>query len=319
MSRFDPYQHLGIRPNPDGTLTRLSNFPNTEANRAVIPGLPTVSKDVTINDETKVWARIFLPAKLPSNDNTVARLPILMYFHGGGFIFYSAANVLTHQACSALSSEIPAVVISVDHRLAPEQKLPAQYEDAVDTILWVKKQVLDPNGEQWVRDYGDFARCYLGGRGSGGNIAFHAALRALNNDIKPLKINGIFLNQPMFGGKQRLPSELKYATDQVIPLPVLDLLWEFALPKGTDRDHRFCNPTEDVPYMSKVSSIIRRCLVIGFSIDPMFDRIQALVGTLVKYGVQVEAQFDEQGFRDVDLVDFRRSQALLNIIQEFII
>ncbi|XP_022759525.1 probable carboxylesterase 9 [Durio zibethinus] len=318
MSRFDPYEHLGIRLNPDGTATRLSHYPNTDANPGVIPGLPTVSKDVTVNGETKVWARIFLPTKLPSNDNTVARLPILFYFHGGGFAFYSAANLSTHQPCSALASEVPAVIIAVNHRLAPEHRLPAQYDDAIDTILWVKKQAVDPEGEKWLRDYGDFTRCYLGGRGSGGNIAFHAALRALNYDIKPLNIIGIFMNQPMFGGKQRMPSELKYATDQLIPLPALDLLWELALPKGTDRDHRFCNPLENGPYKSKVSSI-GRCLVIAFNMDPMLDRLQAFVETLVKQGVQVEARFDVVGFHDIDLVDTQRSQALLNIIKEFII
>ncbi|XVF79933.1 hypothetical protein PTKIN_Ptkin15bG0030000 [Pterospermum kingtungense] len=319
MSRFDPYEHLNVRLNPDGTITRLNKFPTTEANPGVITGLPTVSKDVTVNPETKVWARIFRPTKLPSNDNTVVRLPILFYLHDGGFIFHSAASLIPHQACSSLASEIPAIVVAVDHRLAPEHRLPAQYDDAVDTILWVKKQALDSGGETWLRDYGDFTRCYLGGRGSGGNIAFHAALRALDNhDIKPLNISGVFLNQPMFGGKQRIPSELEYATDQLIPLPVLDTLWELALPKGTDRDHRFCNPLADDTCKSKVSAI-GRCLVIAFNMDPMFDRVQALVQMLVKHGVQVEARFDEMGFHNIDLVDTQRSQALLNIIKDFII
>ncbi|XVF22671.1 hypothetical protein REPUB_Repub12eG0191100 [Reevesia pubescens] len=256
MSRFDPYEHLGIRPNPDGTITLLSHFPKTEANPGVIPGLP-------------------LPPKM---------LPSMMK--------QSAANLSTHQPCSALASEIPAIVIAVDHRLAPDHRLPAQYEDATDAILWVKKQALDPEGETWLRNYGDFTRCYLGGRGSGGNMAFHAAVRVPNIDIKPLNIIGIFLNQPMFGGKERMPSELQYATDQLIPLPVLDLLWEFALPKGTDRDHRFCNPLKDGAYKSKVSSI-GRCLVVSFNMDLMLDRVQAFVQMLVKQGVQVEARFDE--------------------------
>ncbi|TYI73974.1 hypothetical protein E1A91_D07G166800v1 [Gossypium mustelinum] len=318
MSKFDPYQHLSIRPNPDGTITRLINFPSTEANPDIIPGIPTVSKDVTVNEETKVWARIFRPNKLPSNDNTVVRLPIVFYFHGGGFTLFSVSNITTHQPCSTIASETPAIVVAVEHRLAPEHRLPTQYEDAIDTILWVKKQVLDPQGERWLRDYGDFTRCYLGGRGSGGNIAFHAAIKAADRDIKPLNINGIFLNQPMFGGKERLPSELKYATDQLIPLPVLDLLWELALPKATDRDHRYCNPMQDAVYKSKVSSL-GRCLVISFDMDPMFDRVQAVVQMLVAEKVQVDARFDIVGFHNIDIVDTQRAQAILNIIKEFII
>ncbi|OMP08086.1 Alpha/beta hydrolase-3 [Corchorus capsularis] len=144
MSKFDPYEHLNIRLNPDGTVTRLINFPTADANPEALQGNPTVSKDVTINLETKVWARIYLPTKLPSNDNTVARLPIIFYFHGGRFIFYTPANVMAHQACSTLASEIPAVVVSVNYRHAPEHRLPAQYEDAVDAIHWVKKTGFRP-------------------------------------------------------------------------------------------------------------------------------------------------------------------------------
>ncbi|GMI73587.1 hypothetical protein like AT2G45610 [Hibiscus trionum] len=318
MSKFDPYQHLSILPNPDGTITRCTDFPCTDANPGIVPGIPTVSKDVTINAETKVWARIFLPNKLPSNDNTVVRLPIVFYFHGGGFIIFSVSDLSTHQPCSTIASEIPAIVVAVEHRLAPEHRLPAPYEDAVDSILWVKKQVSNPDGERWLRDYGDFTRCYLGGRGSGGNIAFHAALKAMDHDIKPLNINGVFLNQPMFGGIQRMPTELKYATDQLIPLPVLDLIWELALPRAADRDHRYCNPMQDDVYMSKASSL-GRCLVISFDMDPMFDRAQEFVRKLVDQRVKIDARFDVTGFHGIDLVDQQRAQAILNILKEFII
>ncbi|GLT39493.1 hypothetical protein SLA2020_136810 [Shorea laevis] len=319
MSKFDPYEHLQIDLNPDGSITRLMELPDVDPNPEPVPGKHTVSKDIIINSETNVFARIYRPTRLPSNDTTVARLPILLYFHDGGFIFGRASNMQTDKACYEFSGEIPSIVVSVDYRLAPENRLPAQYEDAVDAILWVKKQVMDTTGEQWLKDYGDFTRCYLGGRGSGANIAFHAALRCSALDPKPIEITGVFMNQPMFGGKQRKQSELTFATNQLLPLPVLDLLWELALPKGTDRDHRFSNPMSDGPYRRKIGSILRRCLVIGYALDPMIDRQQEFVNMLVRTGVQVEAHFDDLGFHNVDMVDINRAQAILNIIKEFII
>ncbi|KAH7512800.1 hypothetical protein FEM48_Zijuj12G0128500 [Ziziphus jujuba var. spinosa] len=49
-------------------------------------GEQVVSKDMTFNVETKTWVRIYWPTKLPSNDNAIAPLPIIIYFHHDGWI-----------------------------------------------------------------------------------------------------------------------------------------------------------------------------------------------------------------------------------------
>ncbi|ESR58448.1 putative carboxylesterase 9 [Citrus sinensis] len=318
MSTFDAYAHLGVVDDGDGTFRRNREFPGAETNPEPVPGNPTVSKDVTLNANNRTKLRIFRPVKLPSNDNTVARLPIILKFHGGGFVLYSGLDIVCHRTCTRLASEIPAIVISVDYRLAPEHRLPACYEDAVEAILWVKQQASDPEGEEWITNYGDFTRCYLYGRGNGGNIVFHAALKAIELCLGPVKIAGLVFNQPMFSGVRRTGTEIKYAADQLLPLPVLDALWELSLPKGTDRDHRFANIFIDGPHKTKLKSL-PRCLVIGFGFDPMFDRQQDFVQLLALNGVQVEAQFDDTGFHAVDIVDKRRGLAILKIVKDFII
>lgn len=318
MSKFDPYNHLSIILNPDGTLTRNYKAQTVDANPEPSPGDSTVSKDVTLNTQKKTWLRLYRPTKLPSNDNTVVRLPIVIYFHHGGWILLSAANSAIHTNCSQLAGDIPAIVISVNYRLAPESRLPEQYHDSTDAILWVKQQILDPKGEQWVREYGDPSRCYLYGVGCGGNIVFNLGLKAHDLKLEPLRIGGVIMNQPMFGGVKRTKSELRFATDELLPLPVLDLMWELVLPKNTDRDHRYCNPMLEGPHKD-VMGKLRRCLVIGFGMDIMIDRQQELVTMLVKCGVQVEARFDPMGFHNVDMVDPQRASAVMNIVKEFII
>ncbi|OIW20647.1 hypothetical protein TanjilG_18585 [Lupinus angustifolius] len=317
MSKFDPYSHLGVSLNPDGTLTRTIHCPVTEANLEPSPGIPTVSKDLTLDQEKKTWLRIFRPTKLPSNDNTVARLPILIYFHTGGWAIHDPSDFPIHAKCSQISSDIPAIVVSVAYRHAPESRLPAQYQDARDAILWVKKQMNDPDGEQWVKDYGDPSRCYLFGCGCGGNIAFNTAMQVADLDLEPLRISGVILNQPMFGGEKRTSSELRFATDQILPLPVLDLMWELVLPKETDRDHRYCNPLVKGPHLDMVKKL-KRVLIIGYGGDILVDRQQDLVTMLVKCGVQVEARFDPVGFHNIDMVDPSRASAVINIVKEFI-
>lgn len=318
MSNFDAYTHLSIIRNPDGSLTRLVNLPTASANPDVAPGEPVVSKDVALNPETKTWARIYRPTKLPSNDSAIARLPIIIYFHHGGWILLSAADSATHTNCSQIASEIPAITVSVSYRLAPENRLPAQYHDAVDAIYWVRRQALDPEGEQWLRDYGDFSRCYLYGCGCGGNIVFFSGIRALELQLDPLKICGIIMNQPMFGAIRRSESELRLAADQLLPLPVLDLMWDLVLPKGSNRDHRYCNPMAKGAHTHMICRL-GRCLVIGFGGDPMIDRQQELVTLLVMSGVQVDSQFDEVGFHNIDMVDPRRAAAVLNFVKEFVL
>ncbi|KAL6980317.1 hypothetical protein U1Q18_021958, partial [Sarracenia purpurea var. burkii] len=106
----------------------------------------------------------------------------------------------------------------------------------------------------------------------------------------------------MISEKRRTKSELKYATDQALPLPAINLYWELALPPGTNRDHRYSNPMVDGPHREKIKSL-GRCLVIGFGGDPMVDKQQELVKMLALNGVPVEARFDDIGFHMIDLID----------------
>lgn len=319
MSKFDPYEHLKIIKNEDGTLTRLVELPQAPAtgDDDLRPGQTVVSKDVTLNATKNTWMRIFRPAKIPSNDNKIARLPLVVYFHAGGWIAFKVSDAIIHESMNKLSYEIPAIAVSVNFRLAPETRLPGQYDDAMDALNWVKTQATDPNGDPWIKEYADFSRVFLYGTSCGANIVLHTALRALDHDLSPLTIAGIILCQPLIGGKKRTKSELKLAADTLFPLPVIDLLWELALPKGTDRDHRFCNPLGDHQVREKMKKL-GRCLVIGFGGDPLIDRQQELVQLMVMQGVVVEARFDDVGFHGIEMIDPRRASAILNFVKEFI-
>ena len=93
--------------------------------------------------------------------------PALVYFHGGGFVF---GNIETHDAvCRALAKESGAVVISVDYRLAPENKFPAAVDDSQAATLWVAA-----NAERLGVDA---HRIAVGGDSAGGNLATVVAMR----------------------------------------------------------------------------------------------------------------------------------------------
>ena len=312
MSKFNPYDHLKIFLNPDGTLTRHLKIPVVEEKPNAAPDDVVVSKDVTLNEENKTWVRVFLPTKLPPSS---ARLPIIFYFHHGGWVLLSAADANIHADCTRMASKIPAVVVSVNYRLAPESRLPAQYYDAMDAINWVNQQRTKPKGNIWIRDYGDFSRCYLYGSGNGANMVFFVSLKAYEQQ---LGLAGIILNQPMFGGERRTKSEIEFAADELFPLPVFDLMWHLALPNGVNRDHRYCNPIMEGPHLRLIRGL-GRCLVIGFGEDPMIDRQQDFVTLLAHSGVNVEACFDDVGFHNIHMVDPRRAEVVINLMREFMI
>lgn len=317
-SNLDPYEFLKITQNPDGSLTRLAPIPSSPAT----PQLTTdsqlaLSKDIPLNPTNTTFLRLFRPPT-----TTTGKIPVIIYFHGGGFILFSATSFPFHNSCSAVSAQSPALVISVEYRLAPEHRLPAAYDDAVEALLWVRDQALGKgvNGcDEWLTELADFSKVYLMGSSSGGNIAYNASLRALDMDLDPIKIVGLIMNQPFFGGVKRTESELRLVNDRIVPLMVNDLMWSLALPKGYDRDHEYCDPLRD-QNRSCNEKIIRlpKCLIRGFGGDPLVDRQKELANMLEARGVHVTRKFSDEGYHGVEIFDTKKAQVLYDDIKCFI-
>ncbi|PON88063.1 Alpha/beta hydrolase fold [Trema orientale] len=321
----DPYDYLKIILNPDATITRNLLLPSTPATPDPNSDLlsPVLTKDVTLNPTRNTWIRIFLPSKTLDNNNYSSstvnnKLPLIVYYHGGGLILMSASSSLNHDFCSQMAAELSAVVVSVDYRLAPEHRLPAAYEDAVEALDWIKS-----TDEIWLRGFADVSKCFLMGTSAGGNIAYHAGLRASAavDDLAPLRIRGLILHHPFFGGVRRTDSEVRLVNDPGLPLSGTDLMWELALPIGFDRDHKYCNPTADDGLPDTCDQIKRlgwRLLVIGCDGDPLIDRQVALADMLKKNGVQVIPQFSQGNYHGVELLDISKAKSLFVLLKDLI-
>ncbi|KAG4119546.1 hypothetical protein ERO13_D11G087440v2 [Gossypium hirsutum] len=152
---IDPFKLLKIVQNPDGSLTRQSLFPSVSITEEESTGSNASQlaffKDIPLNPQNKTFIRLYRPPTPPPNTNH--RLPLLIHFHGGGFILFSATSRPFHDACSVKAVKLPAVVLSLEYRLAPEHRLPAAYDDAVETIMWVRDQAMDVNGcDPWLTE-----------------------------------------------------------------------------------------------------------------------------------------------------------------------
>lgn len=312
---IDPYKHLNIIRTSNNTITRLHQVPYTSPSSDPTLPITVLTKDITINQTNKTWVRLFLPNKPISNDHH--KLPLIVFFHGSGFIVASAGSTMFHDFCVKMVDEIGVFVVSVEYRLAPEHRLPAAYDDAMEALFWIRN-----SDDEWLRCYVDYSKCYLMGKSAGATIAYHAGLRAVEvvKDLEPLKIQGLILRQPFFGGKERSKSELKLENDQILPLCVTDLMWELALPIGADRDHEYCNPRVGNSFekFDKIRDLEWKVLVSGNGGDPVVDREKELAQLMEEKGVHVVKDFDEDGCHGIEYYDPLKAKKLIELIKGFI-
>ncbi|HSH68311.1 MAG TPA: alpha/beta hydrolase [Deferrisomatales bacterium] len=99
-------------------------------------------------------------------------LPVLVYYHGGGFVL---CNLDTHDSvCRSLANRSGCLTVSVAYRLSPETKLPGAAEDAYAAAAWVAANAAELGG--------DPARLAVGGDSAGGTLAAAVALLARDRE-----------------------------------------------------------------------------------------------------------------------------------------
>ncbi|MFM7703867.1 MAG: alpha/beta hydrolase [Rubrivivax sp.] len=118
-----------------------------------------------------------LPLRLyrPAGTQAGEVLPVLVYFHGGG---WTIGDLDTHDVlCRQLAQACGGAVVSVDYRLGPEHRFPAAVDDCVAATRWVREQA----GALAL----DASRLAVGGDSAGGNLAAVVCL-ALREASEPL-------------------------------------------------------------------------------------------------------------------------------------
>ncbi|RRT41661.1 hypothetical protein B296_00051379, partial [Ensete ventricosum] len=168
----------------DGTVNRrLVSLLDARSSASAKP----VQGARTVDTSRDVWFRLFIP----STDTAGLKIPVIVYFHGGGFAFLSPASYLYDHVCRRLCRTVNAILVSVNYRLAPEHRYPAPYEDGVDVLRFLDRGGLlyaDP----LAADLADLSRCFLVGDSAGANICHHVARRWAAGA-------GMVLIQPYFG------------------------------------------------------------------------------------------------------------------------
>jgi acetyl esterase len=230
-------------------------------------------------------------------------LPILVYAHGGGFVF---CDLDSHDGlCRNIANRIPAVVISVAYRLAPENRWPDAAEDVYTVVRWAADNT-DAVG-------GDARRVVVGGDSAGGNLAAVTALMARDRGGPP--IAGQLLLYPVIAADFDNESYRLFGKGFYNPKPALQWYWDQYVPALADREHPYASPLR-----AKLAGL-PPAVIVTAGHDPLRDEGIAYADALEAAGVvTVRCLFEGgiHGFMTMPMLDIAhqaRRQACLELAQ----
>ncbi|GLT48358.1 hypothetical protein SLA2020_219890 [Shorea laevis] len=250
---------------PDGTLNRrLVRFLDIQAPPNPNPINSVSSSDIKVDPSRDLWFRLFSPSGSLVSDYT--NLPVLVFFHGGGFTFLTPSSKDYDAVCRRFARKLPAYIISVNYRRTPEHRYPAQYDDGFDVLKF-----LDENRETVIPKNADLSRCFLAGDSAGANLAHHVAVRACQTGFRTVKIIGLVSIQPFFGGEERTDAENRLVgSGLLVSVSRTDWCWKVFLPSGSNRDHPASNVSG--PNAVDISGLeFPKTVVFVSGFDPLQD------------------------------------------------
>lgn len=203
-----------------------------------------------------------------------SNLPVLMYFHGGAFIYGTPEqyDFIFYPMAVALNISI----VSVDYRLAPEHPFPAALEDAYDALLWVAQEAGQLGGNK--------ENISIGGSSAGGTIA--ASLAHLARDKKEVVLQHQYLLYPPMDHRLLTPSMQTLADAPMQTKAAAAFMWKYYL-----AHHHETPPLYAVPYLQSNFKNLPPTTLIVAEFDPLKDEAKQYVDQLKE--AQVPTTFFE--------------------------
>ena len=150
-----------------------------------------------------------IPVRVYTPKGGKAPYPVVVYFHGGGFVI--ATNDTYDASARALADGANAVVLAVEYRKAPEAKFPAAHDDALAAYEWATKNTASFNG--------DPKKIAIAGESAGGNLAVATAIAARDKkDPLPTAIIAVY---PVASNNMNSSSYLAFADAKPLNKPMM--------------------------------------------------------------------------------------------------
>lgn len=210
-----------------------------------------------------------LPARLYAPSD--ARLPVLLYLHGGGF---TIGGLETHDSlCRQLALRSGAAVVSLDYRLAPEHRFPAAVDDSWAAMAWLASNAATIGL--------DGTRLAVGGDSAGGTLAAVCALHARDTG-QPLALQ--LLITPGTTAHADTPSHRLFANGFLLDAASIAWFFDHYIDHHHKRDWRFA-PLEADDH----GDLAPACVVLA-ECDPLVDEGVAYADRLRAGGGRVQLE-----------------------------
>jgi acetyl esterase len=204
----------------------------------------------------------------PRSSGPLQPLPVLLYFHGGGF---TIGDLDTHDVvCRCLANEAACAIVSVDYRMAPEHKFPCAVDDCFAATTWVSEHAAALSL--------DAARIAVGGDSAGGNLAAVVSIMARDAGGPPLAFQ--LLIYPATNLHHNTASAQELADGYLLTMAVMEYFRGNYLRNAADFDDWRASPllAEDLTKLPPA-------LMITAGFDPLRDEGKAYAERLVAAGV----------------------------------
>jgi acetyl esterase len=211
-----------------------------------------------------------IPARVYADSVGGAPLPVVAYFHGGGWV---QGDLETHHGlCARLAKHAGVLVVAIDYRLAPEHKFPAAVDDCLAAYRWLRAHGRDLDA--------DTARVAVAGDSAGGNLSAVVAQLAASSGT-PVPTCQVLI-YPAVDFSLETDSHRELAEGHVIPRD--RILWYSGQYLRSEADK---TDLRAAPLRAQTLAGQPPALIVTAGFDPLRDEGKAYGDRLRKEGIDV--------------------------------
>lgn len=212
-----------------------------------------------------------IPIRIYHPVGMTSPLPVLVYYHGGGWVVGSRN---THDSlCRLIANSGPFVVVSVDYRMGPEHPFPAAVQDSIAALDWTVENIADHNG---IPD-----KIAVGGDSAGGNLS--AVVSLIARDEKSYLPKFQWLIYPATQMEMTTPSHEKFSEGYFLTRPLMEFFQSHYLKNESDRKDWRASPL-----LAESLAGLPAALVQTAGFDPLQDEAIAYAERMNKEGSEAK-------------------------------